>query len=438
MTVPIDRSSALLRLDPSTGKLLERQYVVRVASGPDAGRELPLKGTMIIGTHTDAGLQLTDPTVSRYHVELHARGDGVRVRDLGSKNGVLLSGVKVQEMVIEATALLTVGRTVLQIGFAEQDLGLPEGASAFGSVLGGSPAMQQLLGTLQRVAPTDSTVLLLGESGTGKEVLAEAIHQASPRRNKKLVVFDCAAVSTDMVESELFGHVKGAFTGAIADRRGAALEADGGTLFLDEVGELAPEVQPKLLRLLEAQTIHRVGDNLTHSVDVRVLAATHRDLQADVAAGRFRADLYYRLAVVMVKVPPLRERTGDLPLLVAHFVAQLGRPGFELPEPLQRSLAEYHWPGNVRELRNVVERALAGQDFEPLLHGARDLARETLKELPFKQAKEKLIEDFTREYFSELFQRHGGNVSKTAAAAGIARTHVHKMMSRLGLKGTKE
>jgi transcriptional regulator with GAF, ATPase, and Fis domain len=434
VTVPIDRSQGLLRLDQSTGTLKARQYVVRVTKGPDAGAQLSLTGTLTVGTHPDAGLRLTDPTVSRYHAELTARGDGVRVRDLGSKNGVLLSGVKVQELLVEADASLTVGRSTLHITFAEEDLGQPEGSSAFGQVIGASEPMRRLLGTLQRVALSDSTVLLLGESGTGKEVLAESIHQASPRRNRRLVVFDCAAQNDELIESQLLGHVKGAFTGAVADRRGAALEADGGTLFLDEIGELSSAMQPKLLRLLEAQTVHRLGEDLSHSVDVRVVAATHRDLEAEVKAGRFRLDLFYRLAVVMVRVPPLRDRPGDLPLLVSHFVAELGRPGFELPSALQEALTAYHWPGNVRELRNVVERSLAGQAFEPLTSGPKDVGEDALKELPFKLAKEKLVEAFTRDYFTELFRRHGGNVSKTASAAGIARTHAHKLIAQLGLK----
>ena len=441
MTIPIDRSSGLFRLDQSTGTLRSRQYVVRVTAGPDAGVERALQGVTLVGTHPDARLCLKDPTISRYHLELTPRADGVQVRDLGSRNGVFLGGTRIQELIVETDTTVWVGKSALQITIAESDLGRLEGGTSFGKVVGQSAPMRKLIGILERVAPSDSTVLLTGESGTGKEVLAEAIHLASHRREHKLVVFDCAAVAPTLIESELFGHLKGAFTGAVSDRNGAVLEADGGTLFLDEIGELPLAMQPKLLRALETRTVRRLGEDKERTVDLRVIAATHRNLQEEVKAGRFRLDLYYRLEVMWVKVPPLRDRPEDLPLLTRAFLNQMGRREVEFSDELMEKLAAYDWPGNVRELRNVVERALSGADLEEAMHPSgkpRDASYQALQELPFKEGKDRLVEAFTRDYFTALFKRCGGNISKTAQAAGIARTYAHRLVTRYGLRGTDE
>ncbi|MCI0571880.1 MAG: sigma 54-interacting transcriptional regulator [Myxococcaceae bacterium] len=442
-TVPITAGGPLLRLDASSGTLRSRLYRLRVLSGPDAGRELALTAVHTVGSHPDAALCLSDPTVSRYHLELEARSEGVRVRDLDSTNGTHLAGSRVQAVVVEDEAVLTVGRTQLRITVEEEDLGAPQDRPSFGGAVGHSPAMRRLFGVLGRVAPTDSTVLLLGETGTGKEVLAEAIHKSSARAHRSLVVVDCGAVAPSLIESELFGHTKGAFTGAVGTRPGAFLEADGGTLFLDEIGELPLELQPKLLRVLEAGTIKRVGEDKSRRVNVRVVAATHRELQKAVEEGRFRRDLYYRLAVVPVVVPPLRERLEDLPLLAETIVRQLGRGSFPLSAELLERFSAYGWPGNVRELRNVIERALSGAEPTPGLPaaaeapspGAPDLSGPTspLTELPFKEAKERLVESFTREYLQELFTRHAGNVSQVARAAGLARNHVYNLVTKYAL-----
>jgi DNA-binding NtrC family response regulator len=253
------------------------------------------------------------------------------------------------------------------------------------------------------------------------------------------VVVDCGAVAPTLIESELFGHVRGAFTGAVSDRSGAFLEADGGTIFLDELGELPMELQPKLLRVLEAGTIRRVGEDKHRKVDVRVVAATHRDLEKEIDAGRFRRDLYYRLAVVLVTVPPLRDRLDDIPFLARHFVQQMGRGDFELPRALLARFAAYHWPGNVRELRNLVERALAGADIDPLPQepqAARALSTgENLTDLPFKEAKERLVDSFAKEYLAALLEKCGGNISEAARQAGIARNYVHRLVQKYGLRG---
>ncbi len=441
-TEPLQHPSALLRLDRATGTLKQRQFQVSVLSGPDAGTSKALEGSLVVGSHQDAGITLTDTTVSRYHVEFTARPDGVRVKDLESKNGTWLGPTRVTEVIVEAQADISVGKTTLRVKMVEADLGVPQAQASFGPAIGASPAMKQLFGILEKVSPSDSTVLLLGETGTGKEVLARAIHDRSTRGRKGFVVVDCGAVAPSLIESELFGHVRGSFTGAVSDRNGAFLEGDGGTIFLDEIGELPLELQPKLLRVLEAGTVRRVGEDKQRSVDVRIVAATHRDLEAEVEAGRFRRDRYYRLAVVLVTVPPLRDRLDDLPLLAAHFVKTMGRGEFELPHGLMARFAAYHWPGNVRELRNLVERALANNDFEPLptSDGAAPNARAMLgggelTDLPFKEAKERLVESFTRDYLEAMLEKCNGNISQLAREAGIARNYVHRLVTRYGLKG---
>lgn len=441
-TQPLQRAAPLLRLDRATGTLKERRFRVSVTSGPDAGTLLEFDGTVVIGTHPDAGLTLKDGTVSRYHVELTARPDGVRVKDLESTNGTYLGGTRIAEVIVEDEATISVGKTVLKVGMTEADLGRPAEQATFGPAVGASAAMKQLFGILARVALSDSTVLLLGETGTGKEVMARAIHERSRRVGHPFVVVDCGAVAPSLIESELFGHIKGAFTGAVADRNGAFLEADGGTVFLDELGELPLELQPKLLRVLEAGTVRRVGEDRHRKVDVRIVAATHRDLEKEVEANRFRRDLYYRLAVVPVTVPPLRDRLDDIPLLAQHFVKSMGRGDFELPKALLTRFSAYHWPGNVRELRNLVERALAGADVEPLPQessAARAMASstESITDLPFKEAKERLVDSFTREYLVALLEKCEGNISQMAREAGIARNYVHRLVTKYGLKATE-
>ncbi|EPX62210.1 Sigma-54 dependent response regulator [Cystobacter fuscus DSM 2262] len=408
-----------------------------VETGPDARRDLPLEGTLLVGTQVEGGLRLSDPTVSRVHLELQARPEGVRVRDVGSRNGTWSLGVRIHEVTVAGEARFTLGKTTLLVlPETTEEAAEPAPLTTFGRALGQSAAMQKLFGVLERTARSSFSVLLLGETGTGKELLAEAIHRASPRNNQPFVIVDCGAVVPSLIESELFGHAKGAFTGAHAERQGHLVQADGGTVFLDEVGELPLELQPKLLRVLESGTVRRVGDNAAKDVDVRVVAATHRDLKAEVAAGRFRADLYYRLAVVPVRVPALRERAEDIPLLARHLFQQAGQPDFPLTEELVQRLVGYDWPGNVRELRNFVHRVLAAGDAE--LPDARPVsavtATEDLSGLTFKEAKERMVEAFTREYLTALLARCGNNISEVARTAGMARSHVHGLLNRYGLK----
>jgi DNA-binding NtrC family response regulator len=300
--------------------------------------------------------------------------------------------------------------------------------------------MRELFGVLERVAATDSTVLLVGETGTGKELLARAVHDASPRRQRPFIVVACGAIASELVESELFGHKRGSFTGATSDRPGAFVMAEGGTLFLDEIGELPLELQPKLLRALDTGMVKTLGEDEHRSVDVRIVAATHRDLEAEIAAGRFRSDLFYRLAVVAARVPPLRERREDIPALAHALLTRMGRADFELKPELLATLSAHGWPGNVRELHNLVQRATAGADLDlPKPEGDSGWlykAGEAV-EVPYKEAKDKLVEAFTRDYIAALLERCGGNISEVARVAGIARNYVHRLVKKYGLRAAE-
>ncbi|MBK7865441.1 MAG: sigma 54-interacting transcriptional regulator [Archangiaceae bacterium] len=420
-------AGALLRLDPKTGQLTARRYLLVVQDGPQAGVQLAIEGTCVVGSSEGVGLRLSDGAVSRFHVELRARPDGVLIKDLGSTNGTLLAGARISECIVDGEASLKVGKTSLRITVAEENHGVSQPRTSFGEAVGAGPAMQRLFGVLERVARSDSPVLLEAETGTGKDVLARGLHGASNRARGPYLVLDCAALTASLVESDLFGHAAGAFTGASGARKGAFERADGGTLFLDEVGELPLPLQPKLLRALEAGTVRPVGGDLDLSVDVRVIAATHQSLESRVAAGTFREDLYYRLAVIPLKVPPLRERLEDLPVLVEHLLARLGQSGHPLPESFWRFAHAHRWPGNVRELHNALERALAGVDF-----GDASAAAAPARELPYKAAKEQLVDRFTRDYLQSLITRFDGRVSKMAAAAGISPFYVRQLLKKHG------
>jgi DNA-binding NtrC family response regulator len=314
--------------------------------------------------------------------------------------------------------------------------------------------MREVFAILKRVAPTDATVLIEGESGTGKELVADALHKFGPRRSRPFVVFDCSAVPRELIESELFGHVRGAFTGAVRDRVGAMEEANGGTLFLDEVGELPLDMQPKLLRALEKREIKQVGGNRRAQLDVRIVSATNRDLSQEVQAGAFREDLYYRLGVIHIQIPPLRKRPEDLPLLADHFLTELaghaGIPAPRLSYETMEKLKQYPWPGNVRELKNFLERsvilsgALQGSAMPldlpgPAAHALKRDASDPDEVLrvafdePFKDAKDRLVSEFERRYFTRLLKQTEGNVSKAARLAGIHRKSLEYLLKQIEL-----
>jgi len=447
-----------LLTDDTSGKLLERRYRLRVISGPDQGKEHALEdGTTMIGTHADNDLVLTDATVSRYHLEMRVRRDGIEVRDLETTNGTKHGGARIGQVVLVGPARLRLGRdTELDVEPVDSDVELGEWTSdRFGDVLGTSEPMKGLFALLAKAASTEATILLTGETGTGKEALAEAIHHRSRRASRPFVVVDCGSIPHELIASELFGHTKGAFTGASADKQGLIEAAHGGTVFFDEIGELALDLQPQLLRVLDRRQVRRVGESHAVDVDIRVIAATHRDLRAMVRAGKFREDLYYRLAVVAAHVPPLRERKADIPALAAWFSEKMGRGSFSHSPSLLDLLDRHDWPGNVRELRNVVERALSLGDAaladlgessgalpiagDPDARAAGDTAPRRpsapdVLDLPFKEAKAALVESFERDYLTALLARHRGNISRAAAEAGIDRNYIHRLVKKYNLE----
>ena len=425
------------------------QLSLTVLSGAHKGVVRKLDRTLRIGKAPESDLVLTDAMVSRHHCELVRQEDGIHVRDLGSTNGTYVDGTRISEAMVSAGAILRVGEVEIALRPTGQAAEiLPSDKSRFGSALGKSLAMRTIFGVLERLAPTDATVLLGGETGTGKDVLARSICAESPRATKPFVVVDCGAVSYSLIESELFGHERGAFTGAVAMRQGAFELAHGGTLFLDEIGELPLDVQPKLLRVLETREFRRVGGNKTLQSDVRLIAATKRDLVREVRAGKFREDLYFRLAVVPLTVSPLRARREDIPMLVEHMVrSNPAGASLTIPPETMAALAAHEWPGNVRELRNVLDRAI----FMAQAIGRTDLStvalptsaattEPTLDFEPgqsYRDTRAKYDAEFERRYVKWLLGRHEGNVSAAAREAKMDRKHLHDMAKKHGLRGTE-
>jgi len=418
-----------------------RTLAVEVLSGPDAGATATAGDEALsVGTAQTNALRLGDRTVSRYHVELTPVPEGVRVRDLGSTNGTRAGAVRIVDAVVPAGTTLTVGDTTLRVADAGESERELIGGEGLAGLRGRTPAMRELLAKLERVAARDIGVLLTGESGTGKELAARGLHELGPRAGGPFVTVDCGALAPTLVASELFGHERGAFTGADAQRAGAFEQADGGTLFLDEVGELPSNLQSALLGVLERRRFKRLGSSQEITVDVRVVSATHRDLREDVNADRFRLDLFYRLAVVTLRMPPLRERVDDIPLLVEHFLRDLGEDApldAFLSEPALQMLRAHRWPGNVRELRNWVEAALAMGEAPELgpagVTGGADPIGAGL-ELPYKQARGALIDQFERRYLTRLMERADGNVSKAARIAKMNRSHLNDLLRRHDLR----
>jgi DNA-binding NtrC family response regulator len=409
-------------------------------SGPDRGRELVLEsGTYRVGKDPRCALVLQDGAVSRQHLELEVRADGVVARDLGSKNGSYKDGSRFRELTVAAGTTVTIGATELRFAVAELPSPiLPSQALSFGRLHGGSLAMREVYARLEPAALSTSTVLIQGETGTGKELCAESLHQRGARRDRPFVVVDLGAIARSLLDSELFGHVRGAFTGAERDREGAFAVADGGTIFLDEVGELPLEVQSHLLRVLSEHQVRPLGKNQFRKVDVRVIAATNRDLAAECKAGRFRPDLYHRLAVIEVTLPPLRLRKEDLPLLVELFVRRFSSREVTVSPIALALLSAYHWPGNVRELGNLVERALSllghGRVITPELL-APDLALPAAapSDGDFHAAKEQLVASWERAYLIELLARAQGSVTRAAALGGIHRPYLHRLLKKHAL-----
>ena len=435
-----DRSNVTALLEDSASYSRQNAGgIFVVIKGPDRGEQVRLGGTPVsFGSGANCSLVLTDKTVSRKHLEAQLVNDEVVMIDCGSTNGSFIQGSRFDKISIGFGAEVKLGRTVIKF-LPDEEVVDPEPSAqmSLGSIVGGDTKMRQMFTLLEDVSATNATVLIEGETGTGKELIAEEIHNHSPRKDGPFVVFDCGSVPRELIESMLFGHVKGSFTGAITDRRGAFAEAHGGTIFLDEIGEMALDLQPSLLRVLDKRAVRKVGSNTYEKIDVRVVAATNRDLRAEVAKKTFREDLYYRLAVIRVSVPPLRERGTDIPILVGHFVNQFGSGLQVTPEDMSR-LQRHSWPGNVRELRNVIERACLLSkgntiNIDDALVEQAPAGIGIRTDLPFKEAKGQLVEMFEREYIEDLMRRHGGNLSAAAREAQIDRKHLRELIRKYDL-----
>jgi DNA-binding NtrC family response regulator len=435
---------------PSTDILREELVGARldlklvVVSGPDYGKELPLReGTYRIGTRPNLDLVLTDVAISREHLHVQVNRTSVLVKDRRSRNGSYCRGMRFEVLEVRPGAVIRIGRSDLQlVPVSEPTPMRPAETTKFGSLVGESLPMRQAFALLERAASGGADVLLQGETGTGKDLAAEALHELGARARKPFIVCDLAAMTPTLIESELFGHVRGAFTGAVVERTGAFERADGGTIFLDEVGDLPLDLQPRLLRALERRQIKQVGGDNYETVDVRVVAATHKKLDEEVKEGRFREDLYHRLAMVTVVLPPLRDRLEDIPILVDTVLKRLGVPAKRdafLTSSTMMLLRGYDWPGNVRELRNTVERAVKLGTQPSLPAKARERSADQpakgmpTSDLPFKEAKDQLVSAFERDYLADLMRRCNHNVSLAAREAGIARVYLHRLLGKHGL-----
>jgi DNA-binding NtrC family response regulator len=430
------------------------RFKVIVTAGPDQGTEATSSGAeLTIGSAPENNLTLKDRSVSRHHCVITAAPNGFNLRDLGSTNGTTLGGYRVESAYLRSGSTIGVGETALRFESLADEVREPLSLEdRYGRILGQSAVMRRIFAILPRIAASDSTVLLEGETGTGKGLLADVMHQQSPRAKGPLVVVDCSAIPPTLIESELFGHAKGAFTGAQTARAGAFESANGGTIFLDEIGELRLDMQPKLLRALEERTIRRIGSLDPVRLDVRVIAATNRDLRLEVNKGTFRSDLYYRLNIVRIRIPPLRERPEDIPLLVAHFYNQFVREGDEgPPAALIAELMRHPWPGNVRELRGAVERAVlmgdpahwresvvGGEAAGPPSLRDGEIAFEVDLSRPFREAKEREVARWERAYVQALIRANGGNLSRAARAGRMDRNHLRELLRRHGVAITED
>ncbi len=473
--VPPTKVSYLVNQGPT---LHLRRCMLQVADDPSQEWVFD-KEEIRIGSMDDNDIVLPDDTVSRYHCRIIQDDTSYILVDNASTNGTFVNKVRVREAFLKPGCTIGVGQSQLKFNAREEEVQIvPSRADRCAGLIGGNAKMREIYSIIEKIAPTATTVVIDGETGTGKEVVAQAIHSLSPRSRNELVVFDCGAVPPNLIESELFGHEKGSFTGAMMSREGLFELADGGTLFLDELGELPIDLQPKLLRVLEQREVRRVGGAKAQKVDVRIIAATNRNLEDEVRAGRFRQDLFYRLSVVRLHLPSLHARADDIPLLVNHFLehGQYNRlaNGQQRARNFSReamvALQNYPWPGNVRELVNVVERAVSFCD-----HGTIDLgdlpdyirtakappreaapvvrrassvpAAASLAAQPpptpeellavgitFKDAKERWVTTFERDYILQMLRRNNGNISHAARHADIDRKYFRKLMKKYDIE----
>ena len=441
----------------------ERYFPTLTWSDTDGKHSAQIEADSNIGSAQGNDVRIGDPSVSRVHARLELRGRELWITDLGSRNGTWIDRIRVTGAQVPDGAVLRIGGTDIGVSYGQKMGSVPLWPKErFGPLLGRSNVMREMFRRLEKVAKTDSTVLIQGETGTGKELVAQAIHEASPRAKAPFVVVDCGAIPRDLMEAELFGHVKGAFTGAIGQREGAIESADGGTVFFDEFGEIPMALQPKLLRVIESRMVRRVGEAQHRQVDVRFIVATHRDLATMVNQGAFREDLYFRVAVVPVHVPPLRDRKEDIPTLLEHFLPR----GTYLDQNVMRELEHRPWLGNVRELRNFADRAMALGINDALaanVHGsaaalaavanaaaataatapaipqvagaagaaptAGDLPNVNL-DTPFKELRDQWLNYLEREYIRGWLEKSRWNVSAVAERVGLDRTYVHRLIKK--------
>ncbi len=434
---------------------LSYPFVLRVVEGRDAGLTRSIDAShptrMLVGKSAACELRLSDPPVSRRHVAIEVVNQRLRVTDLGSTNGTFVDGVAIGQVFLSGGETIRLGSTAIAVTRGPAaPVGSLSRAQSFGATLGASLAMRRLHPLCERLAASDLPVIIEGETGTGKEQLAESLHQTSARRHGPFVVFDCTAVAPTLIESELFGHEKGAFTGSVSTHRGVFEQAHGGTLLIDEIGDLPLELQPRLLRAIERYQVRRVGGREPIDVNVRLIAATRRDLDRMVQLGRFRDDLFHRLAVARIELPPLREREGDIELLARKFWADCGGDPERIPADLLREWEDYNWPGNVRELKNAVARRLALGDLavtpQAPMHAEVEAARTTAQglaaggdpiaavlalDLPLGETRQRIVDELERRYVQHVLAQHNGNVTRAAAAAGVARRYFHRLKAKV-------
>ena len=420
-----------------------------VSAGPDQGKELISdKERIRIGAHSSNDLVLAeDRTASRHHFEVQYTERGYLLVDLNSTNGTFLDGRRIERAYLSPGSQMRAGSSTLTFSPIDEEVTVePDRDGQLGDMIGQSVKMRQIFGLIKKIAPMDVSVVIQGETGTGKELVARAIHENSSRKKGPMVVLDCGAIPPNLIESELFGHEKGAFTGAIASRPGAFERANGGTIFLDELGELRLDLQPKLLRVLENREVRRGGGNEVLEVDVRLIAATNRDLVKEIQAGNFREDLYFRLSVIGIQLPPLRQRRDDIPHILRkeladpEIVTKHGRKHFTAGA--LSVLMAYPWPGNIRELMNVLSHVLTftdGEEIDTHHLPARVQGQQKEQPLPFnehlsfKDAKEQLLENFEREYITQVLRRCDGNISRAARESGLHRKSIERLVKKYTL-----
>ena len=470
-TVEYHRPTVEVEGHPLSEGFPVQKITLSVTGGPDKGITKTFEKPVIrIGADPLCDIVLTDPTVSRMHAEIRRRGESLELVDLDSTNGTFIDGVSVGRVDLKPKSIFQVGRTQFRLSSRKEQVSIEvTDRTRYGNIVGTSPALREIFSILDRVAPSDLSVVIEGETGTGKELIAQAIHEQSSRKDKPFVVFDCSAFPATLLESELFGHEKGAFSGAMNRHRGVFERADGGTIFFDELGEMDVEFQAKFLRVLESGDVRRVGGEKVFNVDVRVVCATNRNLEELVEEKRFRRDLFYRLAKVRFNLPALRDRSEDVPVLAEHFLDTLAGEDFARPlitEDAVRALQAYHWPGNIRQLKNVMEKAVALcaggtisaeylahelglQDINPSSRGVTPLPPTSADSrhvvvmtalfkddddlIPFRDAKEDIVDSFERQYLERLLEKNKNNISAAAREAEVDRRHLYRLLKKHNL-----